>query len=355
MSGSVMRYRSWGCWTGFSGLILAAANVTPGAVAQEAARVSVQESSSAPKIYHIELSTLESCQPSQLHQASICGQKLTGSSLAVESNDRAVPIRVVRVSDASPADDLSLPTHLLVLFPHGSPRPSDTYILNRLHLVLQKGWLVSVTRSDRSITPYCSLDALPAELAKATATPISEGLADAAMTHAIDTLETQPGRRLLLVDVARARDKRTPQWVSSATQSLGAVYVVDRGKLISIPYLPGNIPDQLAAELLGGCLSGSTCQFYNERIRWRRHGIFHEPSLFSAVRDMIADGRYDFDIQFTAPNGAPGPITLRLPNPQDTISDRITAQLYFVAHRTDAAHSEPIRVLSQRELSLRAE
>ncbi len=345
MSGSFMRYRSWGCWTGFSGLILAAANVTPGAVAQEAARVSVQEFLSAPRNYHIELSTLESCQPSQLHQASICSQNLTGSSLAVESNDRSVPVRVVRASDASPADDLSLPTHLLVLFPHGSPRPTDAYILKRLHLVLQKGWLVSVTRSDRSITPYCSLDALPAELAKATATPISEGLADAAMTHAIDTLETQPGRRLLLVDIARARDKRTPQWVSSAAQSLGVVYVADRGRLISTPYPPSS-----ARESESGILFPR-----NERIRWRKHGIFHEPSLFSAVRDMIADGRYDFDIQFTAPNGAPGPITLRLPNPQDTISNRITAQLYFVAHKTAAAHSEPIRVLSQRELSLRAE
>ena len=352
MSGSFMRYRSWGCWTGFSGLILAAANVTPGAVAQEAARVSVQEFLSAPRNYHIELSTLESCQPSQLHQASICSQNLTGSSLAVESNDRSVPVRVVRASDASPADDLSLPTHLLVLFPHGSPRPTDAYILKRLHLVLQKGWLVSVTRSDRSITPYCSLDALPAELAKATATPISEGLADAAMTHAIDTLESQTGRRLLLVDIARARDKRTPQWVSSAAQSLGVVYVADRGKLVSTPYLPGNITDQTARDILG---LGDARQTYNKRIRWRRHGIFHEPSLFSAVRDMIADGKYDFDIQFTAPDDAPGPVTLRLPNQQDTISDRITAQLYFVAHKTDAAHSEPIRVLSQRELSLRAE
>jgi hypothetical protein len=329
-------------------LILAAANVTPGAVSQETARVSAQEFSSAPRNYHIELSTLESCQPSQLHQASICSQNLAGSSLAVVSNDRDVPIRVVRASDASPADELSLPTHLLVLFPHGSPRPADAYILKRLHLVLQKGWLVSVTRSDRSITPYCSLDALPAELAKATATPISEGLADAAMTHAIDTLETQPGRRMLLIDIARARDKRTPQWVSSAAQSLGVVYVADRGKLVSIPYAPIS-SGELARQEFGISF------VRNERIRWRRHGIFHEPSLFSAVRDMIADGRYDFDIQFTAPNGAPGPITLRLPNPQDTISNRITAQLYFVESKTGADNSEPVRVLSHRELNLRTE
>ena len=340
-----MRDRSWGCLIGFSGLILTAARAAACIFAQQTAPVGAQEFLSAPKNYHIELSTVESCQPPPLHQASICSQNLTGSSLAVVSNNRSVPIRVVRASDASTADESSLPTHLLILFPHGSPRPSDAYILKRLHLVLRKGWLVSVTRSDRSITPYCSLDSLPSELAKTAATPISDGPADAAMTHAIDTLETQPGRRLLLVDIARARDKRTPQWVSSAAQSLGVVYVADRGRLISTPYPPSS-----ARESESGILFPR-----NERIRWRKHGIFHEPSLFSAVRDMIADGRYDFDIQFTAPNGAPGPITLRLPNPQDTISNRITAQLYFVAHKTAAAHSEPIRVLSQRELSLRAE
>ncbi len=352
-----MRDRSWGCLIRFSGSILTAASAAACIFALQTAPAGAQGFLSAPKNYHIELSTVESCQPPQLHQASICSQNLTGSSLAVVSNNRSVPIRVVRASDASTADESSLPTHLLVLFPHGSPRPSDAYILKRLHLVLRKGWLVSVTRSDRSMTPYRSLDALPAELAEAAAMPISESLADAAMTHAIDTLERQPGRRLLLVDIARARDKRTPPWVHSAAQSLGVVYVADRGKLISIPYLPGNIPEQTAAELLGDPLSGygSTFQVYNKRIRWRRHGVFHEPSLFSAVKDMIADGKYDFDIQFTAPDDAPGPVTLRLPNQQDTISDRITAQLYFVAHKTDAAHSEPIRVLSQRELSLRAE
>lgn len=339
-----MRGSAWGCALGLLCLSFGIEILAPQATAQQAAAFSRGVSPSDPQSYHIELNTLAACQPPVDPQTPICHQKITSATIAVLSQGLSLPIQVIRASDVSELDVARMPTHLLVLFPRGRPRPSDAFILKQLDPVWSKGWLVSVTRSDRSITPYCSRDSLSAELAKASARPIPDEAADTALSQAILTLGSQPGRRLLLVDIALARIKSTPLWASIATKLVDTVYVVDRGKFVSIPYPPDDM-------LPIGIGSIGT---WNARIRWRGQGIFHEVRLRSAVKDMISDGRYDYDIQFTAPIDST-PLTLRLPNQQNFLSSKIKVQLYTVAKVARPGGINMTRVHSDRQLSLRTE
>ncbi len=340
-----MRVSAWGCALGLLCLSCGIEILAAQATAQQAAAFSRVVSPSDPQSYHIALNTLAACQPPVDPQTPICHQKITSATIAVLSQGLSLPIQVIRASDVSELDVARMPTHLLVLFPRGRPRPSDAFILKQLDPVWSKGWLVSVTRSDRSITPYCSRDSLSAELAEASARPIPDKAADAALSQAILTLGSQPGRRLLLVDIALARIKSTPLWASIATKLVDTVYVVDGGKFVSVPYAPTDLTESQA---------GINPGVWNANIRWRGQGIFHEVRLRSAMKHMISDGRYDYDIQFTAPNETT-PLILRLPNQQNFLSSKIKAQLYTVANEAQPGSINMARIHSDRPLSLRTE
>jgi hypothetical protein len=297
--------------------------------------------------YHIELNTLSGC---RIESFENCAGQLSQSNIAVSSNGRSYPVRVITADQVKRENASVFPTHLLVVFPRGRPRPSDAYILKKLKRALARGWLVSVTRSDGSLTPYSTGAALAGELAAASSAHIPGRQADTALAQALETLKTFAGRRLLVVDVAKTHDKHPPAWVSLLAKTFGAIYLVDGGVRRQVYY------DESWGSSGGTSPAGG--EFLYKRVRFFQGGVSHEVKLGSAIKDMLKDGSYDYDIQFVLPDtqsNSSSLITLTLHNSLAKVPYQASTDLYSVAVRTVDGKPLAIRAAPSQKLLVREE
>ncbi len=297
--------------------------------------------------YHIELNTLPGC---RIESIENCAGQLSQSNIVVSSNGRSYPVRVTTADKIKRKNASAFPTHLLVVFPRGRPRPSDAYILKKLKRALAKGWLISVTRSDGSLTPYSTGATLAGELAAASRAQIPGKQADTALAQALETLKTFAGRRLLVVDVAKAHDKHPPTWASLLAKTFGAIYLVDGGVRRQVYY------DESWGASGGTSPAGGG--FLYKRVRFFEGGISHEVRLGSAIKDMLKDGSYEYDIQLVLPDAqstSASPITLILHNSLARVPYQTSTDLYSVAVRTVDGKPLAIRAAPSQKLLVREE
>ncbi|MGP8175312.1 MAG: hypothetical protein ACLP7O_12295 [Terracidiphilus sp.] len=282
---------------------------------------SLQSMPAKAQVYHIEVNTEENC------LSAHCPQHLSASNFAVSQNGRQFPVRVSQPFKTSSAPASRFPTHLLVVFPPGAPRPKDARVVKSLNRVFSQGWLVSVNRSDGSFTPFSTTAMLAAELAAAPAAPLTARQQDLAAQSEIETLDKIPGRRLLLLDVGEAQRDPSQPWNSLVTKTDAQVYIVDGGKQVMVYY-----DQSWDAATRGPSPRGG--DFVPKNVRFYIGGIFHEVKFSAAIKDVLADARYDYDLRFAIPDSQSdpaGPITLKLQNDKNFLPSEVKAVLYTVA------------------------
>jgi len=296
------------------------------AQAQPASPALPQSSPTPPdpnsQVYHIELSTLRDC----LH--GHCPSRFTDRNFAVSQNGHQYPVRVSLPFKANSADASGFPTNLLVVFPSGTQRPKDADLVRSLNRVLSEGWLVSVNRPDGSYTPYATADSLAAALAAAPAAPLTASQTDQASQSEIETLESFPGRRLLLLVVDIPRGKPAPLCWSLAMKIHAQAYIVDGG-MIKMVYYNESWGTGKANAPRGG-------DYLPKKVRYYNNGVFHEVTFSAAMKDMLKDARYDYDLQFAIPDSqsdTASPITLTLLKTKGLLPYGQKAKLYTVAER----------------------
>lgn len=293
-----------------------------------------QAPSTALPTYHIEVNT----QANALDTSA--PPPLSERSFVVSQNQHQYPFRITQPSGADPTAASSLPTHLLIVLAPGARRPKDADVLRRLATILSKGWLVSVGRTDGTFTPYLTGASLVAALASASTQPLPAAEEDAALEQATSGLQEFPGRRVLLVDLARSDTKPSHEWLARLAESLGPVYLVDGGQR-----------EQAYYDASWGYSRGPSPtreDFVNKRMRFLDEGVFHEINFAKAVKDALRDARYDYDLSFELPDsqfGAGGPITLILKDASGIVLDSSRAELYTVSEQTIQG-----RILSTRSV-----
>ncbi|MGA8731033.1 MAG: hypothetical protein WB608_19915 [Terracidiphilus sp.] len=273
--------------------------------------------------YHIEVNT----QANALYESN--PPHLSERSFAVSQDQHQYPFRIAQPSNGNTATSPSLSTHLLVVFPPGVRRPKNGEIIRNLARVLAKGWLVSVARSDGAFTPYSTGAALTAALAAASTTPLPAAQANLALLQATQELKKLPGRRVLLVDLARSATKPSHQWLAPLTESLMPIYLVDGGQRQQAFY------DTSWGYSRGPSPSG--VDFAYKRVRYLDDGVFHEINLAKAVKDALRDARFDYDLSFQIPDSQfneADPITLTLKDASGIVLDTSRAELYTVSEQT---------------------
>ena len=291
------------------------------------------------QIYHIELNTLKDCLNGE------CPFHFSEGNFAVSLNGRQYPVRVLRPYKTNSPAASRFQTHMLVVFPPGTPRPSDATVVKSLKRVLPRGWLVSVSRSDGSFTPFSSAATLTAALAATSAVPLNAERAVVAAQSVIETLEKFPGRRLLL-DVAGAHNKPSPQWTSLETGTHVQVYIVDGGTKKMVYY-----DESWGAATRWPSPAGG--DYLSKRARFYESGVFHEVKLDTAVKDILADTRYNYDLSFAIPasqTDPASPITLTLRNATGLLPYDAKAELYTVAIQTVDGKPLAIRTTPPQKL-----
>lgn len=301
---------------------------------------------SGEQIFHIELNTLPGCYQSGCDNLfSNFGDKDVTAFL----NGRQYPVQVIR------RDKPDFPTHLLVVFAAGVKRPGNTELANRLNKPLSKGWLVSVARKDGSFTPYCGKDTLARALARTSATSLSDTGGESGLNEAIETLEDLPGRRVFLL--VNEQNRPLPKWVSDAAEALALVYVVDGGDRKRVYF----------ATLDGGgtvFVQGENWKTVTKRVF--HEGVMHEVKLSSAMKDIVSDSRYDYDLSFSMPTSqadypvAPLAVRVELMTRRVVtasgyaiaIPDSLRAGLYTVANKEMGGSESQTRIAVPQDLSV---
>jgi hypothetical protein len=265
--------------------------------------------------YHIEVNTLPGC------FFSGCTRPVSAANIRVMAGRVRVPVRVAQPS-GSGMGSAAVPVHLLVAFAPGIERTDDADLLAKLKPVLAAGWLVSVCRIDGSFTPYAHEAELRSELAGAGDTPRSDAGLDA-IEGAIAELRAQPGYRVLLADLGGNSDDKFVRWLANTADRLSPIYVNDGGKA-ELPSMPSSTG--------GSDLFGRRA---NQKERAYTDGVFHELTLAEALRDALADLRYEYDVRFRAPAGAAAdaPVKLTFLDPGTHLPFEIRTDLYTVETR----------------------
>lgn len=212
-----------------------------------------------------------------------CTQQLHNVAISVSLDAYRLPAHIVPVTTALPGTTTPPPTHLLLLYPPGSKRPSDKYILKRLKGALARNWLVSVTRSDGSQTPYGTGASLAHELAAASRTHLPSEQANHAWAQSLQALESFSGRRILLVDVSKSHKKKAPGWMSCLTYALLSVHIADGGRVKRVYY----------DNSWGTPEPNTPLGWYiiKEKVRYFDEGIYHEVNLGSAIKEILRQSR----------------------------------------------------------------
>lgn len=252
---------------------------------------------SATLAFHVEFNTLPGCYRNGCNTLfSDFGDK----DISVLRNGGRYPVYVTR------GDDSSFPTHLLVVFAEGAARPPIPELAGRLQEPLNKGWLVSAARPDGSFTPYCNKHTFKQALDEPSPAPSNDNVKGSALIRAVETLEGFPGRRVLLV--ISAPRENLPNWVAAAAAELAPVYIVDGGERRRDFYqttdwgAPNNWRGEVGArENPPVEPEPRVCNWKMVTARQFDHGIMHEVRLPSAIKDMIGDSRYDYDLSFSIP------------------------------------------------------
>ena len=240
---------------------------------------------------------------------------LSRGNFVVIQGAQRFPVRVSRQA---------FPTHLLVIFPAETQRPAAATFIMEMNRFFAKGWFISVSRPDGTLTPYCSN---PKDLAVALA---ATGSLFPLAASEIERLAEFPGRRVLLVVEnsglnARAHATDTIQeWPSLARKLRVPVYAVDGGlaprhqvcypPLVNVnvtpPYNLSGPPPNDSNEFSQHCvyvIDPAEDQYM--------HGIMHERKFDDAMRDVLRDARNNYDLYFSIPKSQlkiSGPITLKL-------------------------------------------
>lgn len=288
---------------------------------------------SGAQTFHIELSTLPGCYQ---HGCESLFSDFATKDIFVLENGRQYRAQL------TPGDRPAFPPHLLVVFAPGARRPGNAKLAGMLKDPLSKGWRVSVAREDGTFTPYSGKDTLAQALAGASAVPSgATELHD--LNSAIATLDGIPGRRALLV--VNTRKAALPQWVNDTAGALAPVYVVDGG-------------EQKRAYFWTDAWSGGVSEpMENWKTVTKRawnDGIMHEIKLPLAVKHIMTDSRYDYDLSFSVPaseiEAAAKPLAVRVELNQRravtasgfaiSIPDSMRIGLYTVANQTADAAAE---------------
>jgi hypothetical protein len=292
------------------------------------------------RVYYIELSTLRDC----LH--GDCPSRFTDRNFAVSYQGRQYPVRVSLPFKANAADASGFPTHLLVVFPSGAQRPNDADLVKSLNRVFSEGWLVSINRPDGRFTQYSTgPDSLAAALAATPAAPLTDTQADLAAQSEIEILESYPSRRLLLLVVDIPRGKPVPLWRILAMKTHAQAYIVDGGMIKMVFY------DESWGT--GEAYTPGGGDYLPKKVRYSDNGVFHEVKFSAAMKDILKDARYDYNLQFTIPDSQSGPaspITLTLVKAQGLLPYQQNVELYTVAEKAANGNSIAARTIPPQKL-----
>lgn len=320
----------------FAGVVLAGVLAWPRLEAR--AKVKPQPPAPAAQEYHIEVNTLPGC------FFSGCAQAVSGANVRVTAGNARVAVRVAQPPGSGESASAAVPVHLLVAFAPGTERPADAELLAKLKPVLAAGWLVSVCRADGSFTAYGGEAELRSELAQhADAAKGDAGLDE--VSGAIEELRAQPGYRVLLADMDGSSNDKFVRWLANTADRLSPIYVNDGGKA-EMPSLPSSSGEYGGgSDLLGGRK--------NQKERAYTDGVFHELTLAEAVRDVLADRRYEYDLRFHAPAGAAAdmPVKLTFLDPGTHLPYEIRTDLYTV--ETREVEGKPAKVRADATVRLK--
>jgi hypothetical protein len=274
--------------------------------------------------YHIEVTGLASAACERLPR------QLSAKNFAVSQNGHQYPVRVFQPLKTKETGGQGYPTHLLVVFPLNTNRPKDTDIVKSLRKALSEGWLVSVTRSDGRFTPY-STDAatLLSALAATAPAPMSAPEALRSMQAATIDLSWLPGRRLLLVVVDGIHAGSPLPWTILQTKVFSPVYMSDGG--LGTSYSP---PDSAHVSGMEGTTTGI-------KVRGNYNGVSHELNFKDAVKHILCDAYFDYDLVFTVQasqlkSGQPFTLTFH----HATVLSPLKAEPYSIGMST--VHGEPV-------------
>jgi len=250
--------------------------------------------------------------------------QLSARNFSVSQNGHQYPFRVFQPLTTKETRGQGYPTHLLVAFSPNAKRPSDKDIVKSLRKSLSEGWLVSVSRTDGVFTPY-SADAatLLSTLGATTSAAMSAPEAERSMESAATDLSWLPGRRLLLVVVAGTHDEPPFSWMNQQTKVLSSLYIGDGG--VGIDYSPP-VSDHVSG------MQGTTTV---TKVRMYYNGAFHEVDFNDAVKDILCDAYFDYDLVFTiqaSQLNAVQPITLTLHHA--TVLSSLKAEPYTIGRST---------------------
>jgi hypothetical protein len=266
----------------------------------------------AGQTFHIELNSLPGCFEKGCDNLfSDFGDK----DVTALQQGRQYPVQVAR------GDKSNFPAHLLVVFGAGAKRPGDTGFAGKLDRPLSRGWLVSVAQKDGSFTPYCNKETLAHALAGTSTEAFSARAAEVGLRSAIETLQGFPGRRVLLF--INAGDADLPKWLGDAARALAPIYVVDGGEQKKVHSYMTNWGGEVAPH--AGDWRMVTRRMYDG-------GVMHEVKLSSAMKDLVADSQYDYDLSFSMPasesENPAVPLALRV---ELTTRHNVTASGYAIA------------------------
>jgi hypothetical protein len=276
--------------------------------------------------YHIEVNTLPGC------FFAGCTQPVSVANIRVTAGGVRVPAQVAQLAGSGLVGRAPVEVHLLVVIAPGTVRPADAELLAKLKRVLAAGWMVSVCRADGTFTAYAHEAELRRDLAQRADTPKADAGLDA-IGGAIDGLRAQAGYRVLVSDLGGRSDDKFVRWLASAADRLSPVYVNDGGKA----QLPGS-----ASGGPGSSMFGSAA---DTKERAYTDGVFHELTLAEALRDALADRRYEYDVRFRAPAvaAADGPIRLMFLDPGTHLPYEFRTDLYTVETREVDGKPEKVR------------
>ena len=256
-----------------------------------------------------------------------CSVQFSDTIFTVSQNGRQYPVHVSKPLQANQAPVLEFPTHLLVVISPGVPRPKDAHLVENLKKVLAQGWLVSVNRSDGSFTPYSTGNSLAFALSASNSEPMTAAQAKLAAQTAYETLERFPGHRLLLIDAAGKHGIPAPDSLELDAKTHMKTYIADGGDLKMV----------YRDQSWGGYTRGPSpagCDYVSKRVRFVEEGVLHEVKLASAIKDVLRDARYNFDLSFEIPVSQVDPaksITVTMPNASGLIIEN--SELYTVAEQ----------------------
>lgn len=293
---------------------------------------SVEANADAASVYHIELSMLTSCIKFG------CEHPLSEKNAILSEGGHTLPVRVERLGKSKSGNAASIPMHILIAFAPGAPRRPDAELEKSLGRLFSSGWLVSVQRADGTFTPYSDPHGLAGEL---ETPPIAAGGAGSEMStiqKAIDDLSGRAGLRILLVETARGKNRAGPAWVGKAASRLDFVYAVDGGKVLTFPDCEGTPGGTGFPNLAGELCNGTALK----RVRSCRDGVAHELTWSKAIKHLVADRKYVYDVEFKLPESADvvgRPLTLTLRDPYSYGPDPVYVEFYTRASgsQNDAA------------------